>query len=112
MHKLVCLSFKSNIPEAMKTNFYNCKAERMDFSPGVLMKASRLFAIAFLLLINYYPVFSQTSSFSFTQIPISSTDLLAPGRGSEHWGSTDWDGIYAPLVPLGNSKPLNYYDRF
>jgi hypothetical protein len=52
------------------------------------------------------------SNLSFSIIPTSSPDLIAPGRGAQHWGTTNWDDKYVPKVPAGNSKPLNYYTRF
>lgn len=54
---------------------------------------------------------SQTS-LSFTQIPYSDPEVLAPGRGAEHWGTSNWDDTYNPTIPAGNSTPMNYYTRF
>ncbi len=66
----------------------------------------KIVSIFFLSLINLAG-FGQTS-LSFTQL---SGDFTAPGRGAQHWGTTNWDGNSAPTIPAGNSSALNYYIR-
>lgn len=44
---------------------------------------------------------------TFTPIPVSNSDILAPGRGAEIWNNA-----YAVQVPAGNSTALDEYYRF
>ena len=51
-------------------------------------------------------------SFSFTQIPSTDNDLVAPGRGAENWNGVTWDDSSACKIPAGNSQALDSYVRF
>lgn len=52
---------------------------------------------------------AQTTPMSFTN---RTTDFTAPGRGGQHWGTSNWDGVFVPLLPAGNARPKNFYSRF
>ena len=59
-------------------------------------------------------IYSQTSSFSFSQIS-SGTEVMGPGRGAEQWMGMPWDNATddGVQIPAGNSTPgPNYYARF
>ncbi len=61
-----------------------------------------------------YSVYSQTSSFSFTQIS-SGTEVVGPGRGAEQWMHLPWDNGsgHGVQIPAGNTTPgPNFYTRF
>jgi hypothetical protein len=90
----------------MGTKFYKAPIEQFcRFIESVAGK----FVIVFLLFTTFYfSGFSQTN-LSFTQL---SGDFIAPGRGVQHWGTTNWDDVYVPTVPAGNKTPMNFYNRF
>lgn len=57
-------------------------------------------------------VFGQTP---FSVSPMSSAggdSILRPAAGAEHWGTTAFDGVNAPLIPPGNITAANWYERF
>jgi hypothetical protein len=61
-----------------------------------------------------YSGYSQTSSFSFSQIS-AGTEVMGPGRGAEMWFHLPWDNGSGDgvQIPAGNSTPgPNYYFRF
>ena len=72
-------------------------------------------AVAYFLLLFFSSSTTgnaQTTALSFTQIPFSNPDLIAPGRGVEHWFSpNDWDNNTMVQVPAGNPRGLDYYIR-
>lgn len=53
-------------------------------------------------------VFGQ-STLTFSSL---SGDFTAPNKGAQHWGTSNWDDVYQPTIPAGNSTPMNYYTRF
>lgn len=53
-----------------------------------------------------------TTAFTGQIIPYSDADLIAPGRGAEHWGGHIWDDVDAVKVPAGITQGLDYYYRF
>ena len=93
----------------MGTNIY--QARNSVCSSLCRKEVVRVAAICLCFLLGFFSGHSQTN-LSFTQIPISSPDFMAPARGVEHWGTTNWDDKYVPKVPAGNSTPMNYYTRF
>ncbi len=79
-----------------------------------IMRRHKILYLIFFLIIKQ-PIFlhSQSSSdLSFSLIPYSDPDFIAPGRGAEHWYDTPWDDAQAVRVPAGNSKGLDEYYRF
>ncbi len=62
----------------------------------------------YLFLLLPFISFSQT----FNAIPYNSPDIIAPGRGAEHWNNVVWDEAHSPFVPAGNKNGLNEYYRF
>jgi len=90
----------------MGTNIYQ---ERNSVCSSLCRKeVVRVAVFCLFFLIGSFSGHSQTN-LSFSQI---STDFLAPARGPEHWGTTNWDDKYVPKIPAGNSVPLNFYTRF
>ena len=78
-------------------------------SETILSKSSLLVFLLWMIFISSY---SQTTPLSFTQIPYGNNDILAPGRGTEHWFSTaPWDNGTMVQTPNGNTKGLDYYIR-
>ncbi len=97
----------------MKTNCYYFNGSC--FQPSG-QKSATIIIIAILLfsLGSGYSVYSQTSSFSFTQIS-TGTEVVGPGRGAEQWQHLPWDNGagHGVQIPAGNSTPgPNYYTRF
>jgi hypothetical protein len=93
----------------MGTKFY--QAKQIEISKTSRIETGKFILIFSFLLIAFFSGYTQTA-LSFTQIPTSNPDFIAPDRGAEHWGTTDWDNVYVPEVPAGNTKPLNFYTRF
>lgn len=79
-------------------------------------QAVPLISFLFLLCFSLKPTYSlsQTSSaLSFTAIPTTNADLIAPGRGVEHWNDVPWDNEQALQLPTnGNTNVLDAYYRF
>ncbi|HEU4608908.1 MAG TPA: DUF4832 domain-containing protein, partial [Chitinophagaceae bacterium] len=64
--------------------------------------------------IGFYttPAAAQTSPLSFNQIPYSDPDLVAPGRGVEHWfDNSNFNNTTTVQVPAGNVRALDFYYR-
>lgn len=90
----------------MGTKFYKAKIAICLESGRV--GAIKLFFAFVLFLSSPFSTFSQTN-LSFTTI---TTDFPAPGKGAQNWGEHNWDDIYQPTIPSGNSVAKNYYTRF
>jgi hypothetical protein len=68
--------------------------------------------LSLIFLVNtffVYPLFSQTTSLTFTSIPITNADLNAPGRGVEQWH--DQNQVNVPVEGT-NTQRLDVYYRF
>src|SRR5580765_5381084 len=96
----------------MKTNFCH-----FNYS-GLLSSGQRSVQIIIAILVIFqgfsYSVYSQSSSFSFSQIS-SSLEVVGPARGAEQWQHLPWDNGagHGVQIPAGNSIPgPNYYTRF
>ena len=89
----------------MGTKFYKAQ-DKVCYRIIPKVKQGFLFFLLFFAL--QFSVFSQTN-LTFTQL---SGDFIAPGRGVQHWGTSNWDDVYVPTVPAGNVNPLNFYTRF
>jgi len=97
----------------MRTKFYKAKnliSSRVRGFSGT----GKIFIILHLFLSGSLSGLSQTTSLSFTQIPTSSPDLIAPGRGIESWNGVVWNNGSGAgvMVPAGNTQGLNAYYRF
>ncbi len=76
----------------------------------LLKMPAKSVSLLFLLNILFvFQVFSQTTSLSFTAIPISNADLNAPGRGVEQWH--DQNLVNVPVEGT-NTQRLDVYYRF
>jgi hypothetical protein len=89
----------------MGTKFY--KASTKSVSNFSTFRPGRVIIIS-LLLLSFLPGAGQTN---LTFTPLTG-DFIAPGRGVQHWGTTNWDDVYVPTVPAGNKTPMNFYTRF
>ena len=94
----------------MGTNLYT--ARNIFCSRERCARHSRTLTILLLALSGFFSGYSQTTPLSFTQIPYGSADLIAPGRGVEHWNGVNWDNNSGIQIPAGNTQALNYYARF
>ncbi len=95
----------------MGNKFYTARNIKCSiFSVSVFQ---RFLVILLFSLTSHINGFSQTT-LSFTQIPTSSADIVAPGRGAEQWIGRIWDnGTGGGIeVPAGNKMGLNAYYRF
>ncbi len=90
----------------MGTKFYKAKIAYCLESGRV--GTIKLFFVFVIFLSGPLSVVSQTN-LSFTTI---TTDFPAPGKGAQNWGEHNWDDIYQPTIPSGNSVAKNYYTRF
>src|SRR5688572_9869806 len=70
------------------------------------------FILGFIVLTT--SVYSQsTTPLSFSIIPTSDPDLIAPGRGAEHWNDVPWDNSQGLRLPTAsNIHVLDAYYRF
>ncbi len=94
----------------MRTNFYT--ARNIFCSRERCARYSRTLTILLLALSGFFSGYTQTTPLSFTQIPYGNADLIAPGRGVEHWNGVSWDNNSGIQIPAGNTQALNYYARF
>ncbi len=96
----------------MGIKFY--RARNLISSNFSIRKTNQILIILCLLISSRFSSYSQTSAFSFTQIPLSNTDLITPGRGVENWNGVSWNNQSGGgvMVPSGNTKGLNAYYRF
>src|SRR5580765_4360021 len=94
----------------MGIHFYTVRD--MNCSKGNLTWAGKFLVILFSFLFFSFSGFSQTASFSFSQIPFSNPDIVAPDRGAEQWNGAPWDNNWDPYIPAGNATPPNFYYRF
>ena len=97
----------------MGTKFY--KARHVNASSGKrFSETGKIFVFLFLLISGSFSGFSQTSSFSFTQIPMGNNDIISYGRGVEGWNGVSWTNSSGAgiQVPAGTTKSLNSYYRF
>ncbi len=95
----------------MGNKFYTARNIKCStFSVSVFQ---RFLVVLLFSLTGHFNGFSQTA-LSFTQIPTSSADIIAPGRGAEQWIGRIWDnGTGGGIeVPAGNKMGLNAYYRF
>ncbi len=94
----------------MGTKFFQPNDLRFQISGQ--KNARKIFTIFLISLGFGFSVYSQTSSFSFSQLA-SGTEVLGPGRGAEQWQHLPWDNSAGVNIPAGNSTPgPNYYTRF
>ena len=96
----------------MGTNFY--QSNSLCFRTSTQRNARRFLPILLISLAFSFSVYSQTSSFSFSQIS-TGTEVKGPGRGAEQWQHLPWDNQSGDgvMIPAGNSTPgPNYYTRF
>ncbi|HEY4966009.1 MAG TPA: hypothetical protein VII28_06405, partial [Puia sp.] len=97
----------------MGTKFY--KARHVNTSSSKrFSETGKIFVFLFLLISGSFSGFSQTSSFSFTQIPMGNNDIISYGRGVEGWNGVSWTNSSGAgiQVPAGTTKSLNSYYRF
>ncbi len=96
----------------MVANFY--QANDFSFQISRQNNARKFLTILFVSLGFSYSVYSQTSSFSFSQIS-TGTEVMGPGRGAEQWMHLPWDNGsgHGVQIPAGNTTPgPNFYTRF
>jgi hypothetical protein len=94
----------------MKNWFYSIKGNSfLNF-----FVSPRLIFLSFLTIFFIAGIrgFSQITPLSFSVIPYSDPDLIAPGRGVEHWIDQIWDNNSAVQVPAGNTQGPDIYYRF
>ncbi len=96
--------------QTMGTNIY--KTNGYYHYCAYQFKTRKILTILLISLGFSFSVYSQTSSFSFSQIS-SGTEVVGPGRGAEQWQHLPWDNSAGVNIPAGNSTPgPNYYTRF
>lgn len=61
---------------------------------------------------NPSTLFSQTTPLTFTNIPYSNADLIAPGRGAEQWHYDTVNNVNLPLEEDVLERRLDVYHRF
>jgi hypothetical protein len=89
---------------------YSCSQKFMAELCGHHKARTLLFCLLFICLTGPATLFSQTVPFSFTPIPYSDPDIIAPGRGAEQWDNGS-EKINNPIAD-SNYKPLDVYYRF
>src|SRR5690606_4377751 len=70
---------------------------------------TRLFVLVQVFLLLGTVGFSQSANFSFTEIPYSQAEVIAPGRGVEQWH--DQNHVNVP-VEGNNTQRIDKYYRF
>jgi len=71
--------------------------------------ATRFFVLCLITIVVETTAFAQTTTLSFTSIPISDPDLNAPGRGIEQW---HYQNVVNVPVEGVNTDRLDAYHRF